>query len=133
MGISYIKDAKFVPESLAERWPAAQRRVLTAYAKEAGAIPLVSLSEAVVEVGVYDAPAGTALLLANFTYAPVKSLRMEVPTRMEISSVQSLAHGALAFETVAAPNPWRDEGDTYVQRFSMPLADDDLVLLETTR
>ena len=33
-----------------------------------GVVRLVELSHPVVEAAVYDAPAGTALILANFTY-----------------------------------------------------------------
>src|SRR6185436_17318963 len=61
-GIGYIKDAKFVANALAEKWPAKQRQSLTRFANEAGAAPLVKLSEPVVEAGMYEAPAGTALV-----------------------------------------------------------------------
>src|SRR5207237_7584000 len=47
--ISYIKEAKFVRDALAEKWPADRRRALTQYAADAGAAPLAKLSEPVVE------------------------------------------------------------------------------------
>jgi hypothetical protein len=66
-GLSYLKDAGFVPAELKEQYPPAQRRILTGLAGTRGVPRLVELSYPVVEAGVYDAPAGTALVLANFT------------------------------------------------------------------
>jgi Beta-galactosidase trimerisation domain len=130
-GISYIKEAKFATESLVEKWPAKYRQTLTRFATEAHAVPLVKLSEPVVEAGIYDAPAGTALILANFTYNPVKSLQIEIPTHRRILEVNSLAHGPLAFKTVRAPSPWKQEGYQYLHRFSVPLGLDDIIILQT--
>jgi len=128
-GISYIKEAKFVPKALAEKWPAAHRQALTRYAAEAGAAPLVRLSEPVVEAGIYDSPAGSALVLANFTYAPIPSLAVEFPTRAPIGTVKSFAHGDLPVATVPAPSPWKEEGYTHLHRFALPLGSDDVVLV----
>ncbi len=130
-GISYIKDANFIAEALAEKWPAAQRRVLTHFATDAKAAPLVKLSQPVVEAGIYDAPTGTALVLANFTYKPIKSLNIELPTRETVSAVRSLAHGAVAFKNLSAKSPWKNEGYQHIVQFSVPLGEDDIVILET--
>ena len=130
-GISYIRDAHFIADALAERWPESYRRAITRYAKESVAAPLVKLSESVVEAGIYEAPKGVALVLANFTYRPIKSLSVEVPTRNEVAAVKSLEHGPLKFETIPAGAPWREEGFRYVHKFAMPLGDDDLIVLET--
>lgn len=129
-GISYIKDAKFIPDKLAEKWPVAHRAALTRYAAESGAAPLVKLSEPVVEAGIYDAPHGSALVLANFVYEPIKSLKVELPTRSPVTAVRSLEHGELRFETVPAPSPWAEEGYTHLQRFSLPLGHDDVIVVE---
>ncbi len=130
-GISYIKDARFVATNLAEKWPRENRRALTRYANRAGAAPLVRLSEPVVEAGIYDSPAGVALVLANFTYQPIKSLEVEVPMRKAVSNVKSLESGALKFRTISAPQPWRTEGYTHLVRFTIPLGLDDLVVMTT--
>ena len=130
-GISYIKDAKFVADALAEKWPMQQRHVLTQFAREAQATPLLGLSEPVVEVGIYDTPERTALILANFTYERIDELQIEVPTPQAATSVNSLTHGALPFEILPAPSPWKEEGYHYLQRFTIPLGDDDIVILET--
>jgi hypothetical protein len=129
-GIGYIKDARFVATALAEKWPAPQRQAITRFAKEAEAAPLVKLSAPVVEAGIYEAPKGTALVLANFTYQPIGSLSVEVPTRSEVKIVKSLEHGELKFDTRPAPSPGRVEGYKYVQRFTLALGEDDLIVLE---
>lgn len=129
-GVGYIKGANFVPAELAEKWPAAHRAALTRYAAEAGAMPLVKLSEAVVEAGVYDAPGGSALILANFTYRPIETLRVEMPVRRRVVSVKSLEHGELKFELVPAAAGWKGEGYEWVVRFELKLGVDDLVMLE---
>lgn len=110
-GISYIKDAKFVPRELKENWPATHRRTINAWADRAGAPPLVELSHPVVEAGVYDADAGTALVLANFTYKPIKSLEIVLPVDRRIRSVRSVEHGNLPFTVEESkgegPHQWK--------------------------
>jgi hypothetical protein len=130
-GMGYIKEAKFAAHSLAEKWPGDRRRAITRYATEAGAAPLVKLSHPVVEVGVYDSPAGAALILANFTYEPIQALRVEIPMRTAVAAVKSLTHGPIAFETVATSSTLRDDGYPFLQRFTLPLGTDDIVLLES--
>ncbi len=130
-GISYIKDARIVANALAEKWPAPQRRALTRYAAEANAVPLVKLSEPVVETGIYEAVQGTALVLANFTYAPIGSLTVEVPMRRKVAQVKSLEHGPLKFEAGRASPKWREEGFNSTVRFALPLGIDDMVLIES--
>ena len=76
------------------------------------------LSEPVVEAGIYDSPAGSALVLANFTYTPIPSLAVEFPTRAPIGTVKSFAHGELPVATVPAPSPWKEEGYTHLHRFA---------------
>ncbi|HMC26261.1 MAG TPA: beta-galactosidase trimerization domain-containing protein, partial [Verrucomicrobiae bacterium] len=130
-GISYIKDAKFVAKALAEKWPQAHRHAITRYAMEAGAAPLAKLSEPVVETGIFDAPAGTALILANFTYTPIKSLQIELPLRKNPATVKSLEHGPVEFDTARAPSLLRKEGYDWIARFNLPLVLDDLLLIDT--
>jgi len=130
-GISYIKDARFVPDQLAEKWPAPHRRAITLAAHFfAGAAPLVKLSHEVVEAGITDAPDGSALVLANFTYEPIAALAVEMPVRGRITKVSSLAHGALAFELATAEGAAKEAGHSYIARFSLPLGLDDVVLVE---
>jgi hypothetical protein len=59
---------------------------------------LVELSEPVVESGVYDAPQGTALVLANFTYQHIPKLKVRLGLPRPCKRVQSLEHGSLPFK-----------------------------------
>jgi hypothetical protein len=128
-GISYIKEARFVRDALAENWPPAYRQFLTHFATAAGAGRLVELSEPVVEAGVYDAPEGTALVLANFTYKRIQKLEVRIPGARPISTVTSRAHGNLAFETLPTTAIWKREEFKYTSHFSLPLETDDVILL----
>ena len=102
--ISYAKDAKFVPAELKEKWPAVQREFINREATLAKAPRLIELSHPVVEAGLYDAKAGTALVLANFTYERIKNLKvtLQLPFMHPPKIVKSVTSGQLKF-TLAAP------------------------------
>ena len=57
----------------------------------------VCLSHPVVEAGVYDAEAGTALVLANFTYEPIRGLGAAVRLPRPCRAVRSVEKGPLEF------------------------------------
>src|SRR5262249_60461254 len=78
-GLSYVKDAGFVPAELKQRYPVGQRRLLARLAAARGVMRLVELSHPVVEAGVYDAPAGTAGGPAHLTYQPLQGRPIRVP------------------------------------------------------
>jgi hypothetical protein len=124
-GIAYVKEAGFWPRELKERWPPALRAVIT---RAAGGVPrLVVLSHPVVEAGVFDAEAGTALILANFTYEPVERLvvRLAVPRRP--TSVRSVEQGTLPFVTEPATEG-DPKGFPWVVKFTLKLGLNDVVL-----
>jgi hypothetical protein len=118
-GISYIKDAKFVARELKEQWPAGQRRWINGVVRERRTPRLVELSHPVVEAGVYDAPGGTALVLANFTYQPIEALQVRLMTPKPVRSVHSCEKGELKFTT---------EGG--MVSFTLPLGLNDIVRVE---
>ena len=94
--ISYAKDAKFVPRELKETWPAVQRGFINSLARQT--VPrLVESSRPVVETGVYDSEAGTALVLANFTYEPIRGLKIALRIPKPVKSVRSVESGPLRF------------------------------------
>jgi hypothetical protein len=129
-GLSYLKDAGFVPAELKEQYPPAQRRILTGLAAARGVTRLVELSQPVVEAGVYDAPAGTALVLANFTYRPIETLIARVPLAKPVRGVRSVEHGALRFTEEAASPALRRQGYSSVAVFTTRLGLNDVILLE---
>jgi hypothetical protein len=101
-GISYAKDAGFVPDALAETWPKAQRAFITDLARRRNVPRLVELSHPVVEAGVYDADGGTALVLANFTYRPIRGLDVKVHVTGPVKTVRSVEKGPLEFAATKA-------------------------------
>jgi hypothetical protein len=129
-GLSYLKDAGFVPVELKERYPPIQRRVLTGLAASRGVARLVELSDPVVEAGLYDAPAGTALVLANFTYRAIERLTVRVPLARSLHGVRSVEHGPLRFAEEAAPEELRRQGYGSVAVFTTRLGLNDIILLE---
>ena len=91
---------------------------------------LVELSEPVAGAGVFDAPQGTALVLANFTYRPVETLTVRVPIVREIRRVQSLQAGDIRFALEDASPALRSQGYEKVAVFALSLGVNDIVLLE---
>jgi hypothetical protein len=132
-GISYIREARFVRDTLAEKWPPAFRRLLTQFAAEANAPRLVELSEPVVEAGAYDSPEGTALILVNFTYQPISSLRIEIPASRAVTAVTSCRQGSVPFENVLPTTAWKNDGYKSTCRFAVPLDLDDVIVLKQDR
>jgi hypothetical protein len=130
-GLSYLKDAGFVPAELKERYPVTQRRLLAGLAAApGGAMRLVELSHPVVEAGVYDAAAGTALVLANFTYKPIEALTVRVPLARPAQVVRSVEHGPLRFFREEASPAFREQGYDSVAVFTTRLGLNDIFLLE---
>ena len=128
-GLSYLKDARFVPRELKEQYPPTQRRVINALAAAAGAARLVELSHPVVEAGVYDADAGTALVLANFTYKPIDRLAVRLAVPRRIASVRSAENGPVTFSLVQAPKTVRDSGYPFLAVFTTRLGLSDILVL----
>lgn len=123
-GVSYAKDAGFVRDALKEKWPAAQRHFINR-AASAVAPRLVQLSDSVVEAGVYDADAGTALVLANFTYEPIPRLTVALRVRAKPGHVRSVQSGALKFTIEPAQGDW-----PWLVKTELPLGVSDIVILE---
>ena len=98
-GVSYAKDAKFVPAELKEKWPSSQRRFINAMAHETGIHRAVRLSEDIVEAGLYvKDQSAAALVLANFKYEDLKGLEIEVDLPFHPKSVRSCESGKLLFQ-----------------------------------
>jgi len=128
-GISYIKDAKFVPAELKENWPAVQREFINGPAVRAGVQRLVEFSAPVIEAGIYDAPAGPALILANFTYESIKSLKVTVRLPRLPKTVRSVSGKKLSFTTTSSgtrkPPPY-----PHTATFTLDLGLTGIVLME---
>jgi len=56
---------------------------------------------------------------------------VEIPVRVHPKAIRSLEHGALEFEAIPASASWKESGYPHLVRFKLPLAIDDLVLIES--
>jgi len=128
--VSYAKDARFVPKALREKWPAPQREFINRTARLSGTPRLVELSHPVVEAGIFDAPEGTALILANFAYDPIASLTVRVPLAKAPKKVTSVEKGALAFSVEPASPKLAAAGFTVIGRCEVPLGWNDVLTYE---
>jgi len=124
-GISYAKDARFVPDRLAEKWPEAQRTFITDAARRRQVPRLVELSHPVVEVGVWDAGGATALVLANFTYEPIRGLGVRLRAAGPVTRVRSVEKGPLEFAAVEGTS-----SDGRRVAFEVDLGLSDIILIE---
>jgi len=87
--LAYGQGANFQPKTLSEHWPAAPRKLIS-LALEAGKVqPVAKASEPVVETSLLTGPAGSALVLANYTYAPVKQLTVDVKVAHQVARAVS--------------------------------------------
>jgi len=84
----------------------------------------------VVEAGIYEARAGTALVLANFTYRPIEALTVRIPLAKPARTVRSVERGPLLFRDEPASPTLRGEGYSAVAVFTTRLDLNDLILLE---
>jgi hypothetical protein len=128
--VSYAKGARFVPAELKEKWPAAQRQFINSVAGASGAARLVELSHPVVEAGLFESPAGVALVLANFTYEPIPELRIGLPVKKPPRQVRSVERGPLSFTVEPASPGLAREGYEGLVRCTVALGLNDILLFE---
>jgi hypothetical protein len=134
-GVAYFKEAGFVRDALAEKWPPDLRRFLNATAREARVPRLVELSHPVVEAGAYDSEKGTVLVLANFTYEPIGGLEVRLPlpggvwNGRTVREVRSVTQGKIAFTEERNRGPAAAAFPRTV-RLTMRLGLDDVILVE---
>lgn len=76
--LAYGRMADFKPTTLEEKWPEAPRRIVALALDAAGVKTVARPSVPVVEASLLDGPAGAAVVLANYTYQPVKQLSIDL-------------------------------------------------------
>ena len=129
-GVSYAKDAGFVAKELKEKWPEAQRDFINATVRGAGIPRLVELSHPVVEAGVFESEAGSALVLANFTYQPIPHLQVKIPLKNIPQTVRSTEYGILEFKVEPSSPELQENGYNQVVTFSLALGWSDILVVE---
>ena len=106
--------------TLDERWNGALRAAFDAPLLAAGIRPVVESSVPVVEANLLTGPAGSALVLANYTYEPIPNLTLRLH--------RDLGHAVgTAVSTEGVPVKMRRDGETLV--LELPLEWTDIVLL----
>lgn len=78
--LAYGQLAKFKPSTLEEKWTSEPRDIIN-LALEAGKIvPVAKANVPVVETNLLAGNAGSVIVLVNYTYQPIKSLTIELPS-----------------------------------------------------
>ncbi|NSW56216.1 MAG: beta-galactosidase trimerization domain-containing protein [Armatimonadetes bacterium] len=98
------------------------REVILWAARQAGIVPDVTLSAPLVEWTAIDSPAGTALMLINWTGQPVRDLRITVRGQLGGAIVSSLEQGRL-----------KPEQDGNVWCVTMPLGLTDCIMVRNAQ
>lgn len=117
--LAYGQGAGFKPDTLAEQWPEPPRR-LVQLALEAGHVtPAARCDRPVVETSLLTGPAGSVLILANYTYQPVASLTVDLHLPPNVTRATSTEGADVRLERTA-------EG----VRLHLPLEWTDAILLQ---
>lgn len=96
--LAYGQGAGFKPTTLEEKWPEPPRRLIQFVLDAAHVTPIAQCDRPVVETSLLSGRAGSVLLLANYTYQPVKSLVIDLRLDQSISHGVSTDDVAVHFE-----------------------------------
>lgn len=118
--LAYGQLARFQPTTLAEKWPAEPRALIRLPLRSAGVISSARASVPVVETSLLTGPNGAALVLANYTYQPIRSLAVDL-------KLPGLKKRVRAVSTDGKPVQVEKTGTGV--RLRLPLDGTDIVLL----
>jgi len=76
--LAYGQGANFKPATLEEKWPAQPRELINIPLSVANVTSVAKANVPVVETSLLTGASGSALVLANYTYEPIKSLSIDV-------------------------------------------------------
>jgi hypothetical protein len=99
--LAYGQLADFKPTTLEEKWPAAPRDLVIAPIKVAGVRPVAVADRPVVETSLLTGQAGSALVLANYTYQPIRSLTVDVKLPGRVARAVSTEGSQVQLEQTA--------------------------------
>jgi len=112
--LAYAQQANFKPKTLEEKWPAAPRELIKLPLTLAKITPIAAADEPVVEASLLTGPNGSALILANYTYKPIKSLTIDLQLSHSIIEVISTEGRPVSMDTTKTgirlelPLEWTD-------------------------
>jgi len=93
--LAYGQLAGFKPTTLEEKWPEEPRLIVRVPLEYAGVRPAVSANVPVVEASLLRGKAASAIVLANYTYEPVKELRLAFQSTHPVKRAVSCEHGQI--------------------------------------
>ncbi|MBI2835601.1 MAG: hypothetical protein HYX76_14360 [Acidobacteria bacterium] len=120
--LAYGQLANFKPETLEERWRPEPRALVKLALEAARVTPVATPSVPVVEASLLTGPAGSVLVLVNYTYEPIADLRVDLRLPNLTASAQSIEGSRV----IARQTP---EG----VQLELPLKWTDLILLPAAR
>ncbi len=113
--LAYGKLANFKPKTLEEKWQPEPRKIIEKTLKLSNINPIIKSDTPVVETNLLSGSQGSAIVLANYTYQPIKSLKLDVkidkPVKNAISvegkrvKILKQSKGVLSLEL---PLDWTD-------------------------
>ncbi len=120
--LAYGQLAGFKPSTLGETWPQEPRDLIHLPIALSGILPAARASVPVVEASLLTGPAGSALVLANYTYKPIRSLTVDLKLSGPIGRAVS-----------AEGKPIRQQKTPTGIRLELPLDWTDIVVLPNRR
>lgn len=76
--LAYGQLANFKPTTLEEKWTPEPRAIIKTVLEAAKVIPVIETNVPVVETNLLEGAEGSVIVLANYTYQPIKSLTIDV-------------------------------------------------------
>lgn len=116
--LAYGQLAHFHPTTLQEKWPSEPRELARLPLELAHIAPVAMADVPVVETSLLTGPKGSALVLANYTYQPIASLKINVHVDHGVAKAISTSGSAVQMEKI-------DGG----VRLTLPLKWTDIILL----
>jgi hypothetical protein len=117
--LAYGQGADFRPTTLEEHWPDPPRRLIQFALDTARVSPVAQCDHPVVETSLLTGPRGSVLLLANYTYQPIRSMVVDLKLNQPVTRATSTEGVNVAFEKTPTG-----------VRLRLPLEWTDAVLLE---
>jgi hypothetical protein len=118
--LAYGQLARFKPTTLEERWTPEPREIIKIALDSAGIIPAAKADIPVVETSLLTGSNGSALVLVNYTYKPIKLLTVDLEISTPVKEAVSI-EGARVKMTQLSPNRIR---------LKLPLEWTDIILLK---
>lgn len=88
--LAYGKLANFKPDTLEEKWKPEPREIIKKTLDLAQIEPVIRTNVPIVETNLLEGTEGSAIVLANYTYQPIKSLQIDVKISKPIKTAISV-------------------------------------------